>query len=99
MQASLHPVKRGVSAAGIDQRIVIAVFNQAAALQGEDAVGRPHGGETMSDDQHCAALRDILHVLLDHSLALVVERASRLVEDQDTRIGYERARDCDALTL
>ena len=40
-----------------------------------------------------------LHVLLDDPLALVVERARRLVEDQDARIGDQRARDGDALAL
>ena len=44
-------------------------------------------------------LGDPLHVLLDDPLALVVERARRLVEDQDARIGNERAGNGDALAL
>ena len=36
---------------------------------------------------------------LDDALALVVERAGRLVEDQDARIGDQRAGDGDALAL
>ena len=40
-----------------------------------------------------------LHVLLDGALAFVVERAGRLVEDQDARVGDQRARDRDALAL
>ena len=40
-----------------------------------------------------------LHVLLDDALALVVERAGRLVEDQDARIGDQRAGNGDALAL
>ena len=42
---------------------------------------------------------DVAHVALDDALALVVERAGRLVEDQDRRIGGERAGDGDALAL
>jgi hypothetical protein len=78
---------------------VVAVLDEAAALDGDDAVGAAHGREAMGDDQHGAALRDLAHVLLDDALALIVERAGRLVEDQDARIGDERARDGDALTL
>ena len=53
----------------------------------------------MGDDQDRAALGDLFHVLLDDALALVVERARRLVEDQDARIGDERAGNGDALAL
>ena len=42
---------------------------------------------------------DLRHVLLDDPLAFVVERAGRLVEDQDARIGDQRAGDGDALAL
>ena len=40
-----------------------------------------------------------LHVLLDDALALIIERAGRLVEDQDARIDDQRAGDRDALAL
>jgi hypothetical protein len=70
---------------------VVAVLDEAAALDGDDAVGAAHGREAMGDDQHGAALRDLAHVLLDDALALVVERAGRFIEDEDARIGDERA--------
>ena len=44
-------------------------------------------------------LHDLAHVGLDDALALVVERAGRLVEDQDRRVGGERPGDGDALAL
>ena len=65
----------------------------------DDAVGAPHGREPVRDDEHRAPLGDLAHVLLDDALALVIERARRLVEDQDARIGDQRARDGDALAL
>ena len=56
-------------------------------------------------ESRCAMMKTVrpsaisLHVLLDDALALVVERARRLVEDQDARIGDQRAGDRDALAL
>ena len=65
----------------------------------DDAVARPHGREAVRDDDHGAVLHDLAHVVLDDPLALIIERARRLVEDQDARIGGKRARDGDALAL
>src|SRR6185312_5912157 len=99
MEPSLQPMQRGITAAGLDQRVMGAVFDQAPTLQREDAVGGAYRGEPVRDDQHRAPLGDLLHVLLDDAFALVVECAGRLIEDQDARIGDERAGDGDALAL
>ena len=53
----------------------------------------------MGDDEHRSAARDLCHVLLNSALALVVERACRLIENEDARIGNQRAGDGDALPL
>ncbi len=42
---------------------------------------------------------DLRHVLLDDALRLVVERAGRLVEDQDARVVHQGAGNGDALAL
>src|SRR5437899_9982760 len=76
-----------------------AVLHQTAALERDDAIRRPHCGETMRDDQNRPSLGDLLHVLLNDALALVVEGARRLIKDQDTRVGNQRAGDGDALAL
>src|SRR5262249_34659694 len=99
LDAGLQAMQRGVAATGLDQRLMRAVLDQAAGIEGDDAVGGAHGGEPMRDDQHGAPLGDALHIVLDDALALIVERARRLVEDQDARIADERARDGDALPL
>src|ERR1051326_3564538 len=99
METCLQTMQRRVAAAASDQRVVGAVLDQAAALDGDDAIRRPHGGEPVGDDKHGAALGNFLHVALDDALALRVERAGRLVEDENARIGDERARDGDALAL
>ena len=99
MQPCLEPMESCISAAGLDQIVMGAVLDQAAALDGDDAIGHPQRGEPMRDDEHRSALRDLRHVLLNDALALVVERACRLVENQDARIGNQRAGDGDALPL
>src|SRR5262245_33462191 len=99
METCLQAMQRRVAAAAPDQRVVGAVLDQPAALDGDDAVGGPHGGQPMRDDEHGAALGDLAHVALDHALALRIERARRLVEAEDARVRHKRARNGDALPL
>ena len=51
MDASLQTVQRRIAAAGLDQRVMGAVLDQAAALERDDAVRRPHGREPVRDDE------------------------------------------------
>src|SRR5262249_33737116 len=99
MQASLQPVQRCIAAAGLDQDVVGSVLDQTAAFQGDDAIGRPHCREPVRDDEHGAPLGDGFHVFLNDLLALIVESARRLIEDQNTRVGDECTRDGNTLTL
>src|SRR5262252_10283356 len=93
METCLQAMQRRVAATAPDQRVVGAVLDQPAALDRDDAIGGPHGGEPMRDDEDRAPPGDLAHVALDDALALRVERAGRLVEDENPRIGDERARD------
>ena len=68
-------------------------------MHAEDTVAAAHGGQAVRDDDHRAALDDLAHVVLDDALAFVVQRAGRLVQDQDARPGRQGAGDGDALTL
>ena len=99
MNSCLQPMQRCIAAAGLDQRVMGAVLDQAAALERDDAIRRPHGREPVRDDQNRPPLGDLLHVLLNDALALIVEGARRLIEDQDARVGDERAGNGDALAL
>jgi hypothetical protein len=76
-----------------------SVLDKAPAFNGDDPIGLTHRRETMRDDQHRPARGDLPHVALDDVLALVVERAGRLVKDQDSGIGDERPGDRDPLAL
>jgi hypothetical protein len=53
----------------------------------------------MSDDEDGAVLRDALNVILDNALAFIAQRTGGFVEDQNARIGHQRPRDGNALTL
>src|SRR6516162_3936959 len=99
MNSCLQAMQRCIAAAGLDQRVMGAVFDQAATLERDDAIRRPHGRKPVRDDENRPPLGDLLHVLLNDTLALIVEGARRLIEDQNARIGDERAGNRDALAL
>src|SRR5258708_33084620 len=79
--------------------VVRPVLCDAATLDGDDSIGAAHCRQAVSDHEHGTALAYLPHVVLDDPLALIIERAGRLVEDQDAGVGGEGARHCDALTL
>src|SRR5262245_34604827 len=93
MDSGLQAMEGGIAAAGVDQIVMAAVFDDAAGLDGDDPVGAPHRREPVGDDEDRAALGDLLHVLLDHPLALIIKRACCLVKDQDPGIGDESTPD------
>ena len=43
MNTCLQAMQRCVAAAGLDQRVMGAVFNQTAAIERDDAIRRAHG--------------------------------------------------------
>ena len=73
--------------------------DDAPALHHGDPVGVAHRREPMRDDQHGAPRHQPLERELHHALALGIERARRLVEQQDRAIGEDRARDRQPLPL
>src|SRR4051795_4832308 len=87
MESGLHLVQRGVAPGPLDELVVRAVLDQPSAFDGDDAVGMAYRREPVRDDQHRPAGGNLAHVALDDVLALVVQRAGGLVEDQDAGIG------------
>ena len=59
-----------------------------------DAMGRPHRTQPMRDNKHRTPLADLCHVLLNHRFGFVVQRAGRLIEDQNTGIRDQGASNC-----
>jgi len=99
MHATLQTMERRVAPPGPCQVVVRAVLHQAAALDGDDAISPANWRKTVRDIEDGPVLSDLAHVLLNDALALVIERAGRLIEDQDAWIGDERPRDRDPLAL
>src|SRR5688572_28683690 len=71
----------------------------AATVEHDDTVGGAHGRETMRDHERRTPARQTLQRLRDLPLALGVERACRLVEQQDRAIRKQRPRDRQPLPL
>src|SRR5262249_50292230 len=73
IKSRLQPMQGCIAAAGLDQRVVGTVLDQAAAFEGDDAIHPPHRRQSMRDDQHRPPFGDLLQVVLNNALALVVE--------------------------
>jgi hypothetical protein len=70
-----------------------------AVLEHDDGVGQRDRREPMGDHERRAPGHDLAQRRLDLLLGRRVDRRRRVVEDEDARIGQERARDGDALAL
>src|SRR5207248_3182017 len=68
-------------------------------LEHDDRAGVANRREAVRDDERRAAVQEAAEGVLDLALGADVDRARRLVEDQDARVGEQRARERDELTL
>ena len=68
-------------------------------LEHDDHVGGEHGADALGDEEDGAVAHQLADRVLDARLGGDVERARRVVEDQDPRPADERARDREALAL
>ena len=78
---------------------VIALLDDAALVHHDQPVHRRDGRQAVRDRHHGLALHQPVQAFLDRGLDLAVERAGRLVEQQDRRVLQHHARDRDALAL
>src|ERR1700730_13955465 len=99
MDSSLQIVEFRITTVAADQLIMCSVLDDATALDGDDAVRVAHGRQTVSYEEHGPAAGDLLHVLLGHPLAFIIEGPRRLVKNQNSRIGDESAGDGNTLAL
>src|SRR6185503_4157861 len=88
-----------VQAALAHQLGVGALRDDRAALEHDDAVGVLHGREAVRDDERGASGFERFQRFLHQPLGSGVERAGRLVEEQDRPVGEQCARDRQALPL
>src|ERR1700675_4232029 len=82
-----------------EQLIVGALLDDAAVLEHDDRARVADRREAVGDDERGAAVQEAPQRMLDLPFGSDVDRGRRLVEDQDPRVGEERAREGDKLTL
>src|ERR1700761_3397077 len=99
LDARLQVVQLGIATVAADQLIMTAVLDDAAAFNGDDTIGVAYRGQPVGNDEDRAAGGDFFHVLLDGALAFVIERAGRLIEDQNAGVRHQGAGDRNALAL
>ena len=75
------------------------VLDDPAAIEHQDPVHRPHGRKPVRDHDCRPPLDQPLHRHLDRRLALGIQAARRLVQNQDRRRCQESPRDRHALPL
>src|SRR5215472_15063438 len=98
-RAALVRPQPSVDAAFGKQTRVVAHFDDAAMLHHDQAVHRSDRRQPVRDRDHGLAFHQSVQTRLDRGLDLAVERARRLVEQQDRRILEHDASDRDALPL
>ena len=76
-----------------------ALLDEAAAVEDEDAVGVADRREAVCDDERRAARGQRPQGMQQQRLGAGVDRARRLVEDQDRRVGDVRTDEADDLAL
>ena len=74
-------------------------LDDAAAVHHHQPVEDGDGRQAVGDGDHRAPFHQGVERLLDRRLDLGVERAGRLVEDQDRRVLEDQPGDRDALAL
>ena len=82
-----------------NQLFVAAAFDDAAVVEDHDDIGILDGGQAVRDDEARAPLEQMLQAGLQRLLGARVDVACRLVQDQDTRVGEQHAREGDELAL
>lgn len=76
-----------------------ADVGKAPVLEDGDAVGEVEGGAAVGDEEGGPALHDVLQGLVDLVLDAGVHGGGGVVEDEQPRVGEDRAGEGDALAL
>src|SRR5262249_29403148 len=90
-----HPVREAVG----DEIVVRPAAHDLALVEHDDLVAITQRRKAMRDDDRGLAPDDLRHVVLHDHLAFRIERARRLVQQQDGGPSHQRASDREALAL
>lgn len=88
-----------IPAAQTDKVVMAAALDNAAVFKHHDGIGIADGGEPVSDDKDGAPLHQLIHALFDERFGTGINRACRLIEHDDGRIGDGGTRYGEQLTL
>src|SRR5439155_773757 len=95
----LAMIEVGVELAAFEEFGVSSAFRNLSVLEHDDAVGPAHGRKPVRDEEGRAALGQSVQGLQQSVFGFDVERAGRLVEDQNGRVLQQGARNRNALAL
>ena len=88
-----------IDIAALEELVVAADVVNPAPVEHEDSIRGYQHRQTVRDDDEGAGFGDAQQIGVDDGLAFGVERAGRLVEDQDTRIAEQGSRNRETLAL
>src|SRR5208337_2325625 len=88
-----------VDLATFEQLLVPPDRRDLAPFEHEDRVRIDQRGQSVRNDDHRPPVGDPADVFVDDRLAVRIERARRLVENQDFRVENERPRNRESLPL
>lgn len=89
----------GVLAVLLQELFVTPLLHDLSLFDDDNTVGPSHCTEAVDDDEDGVPLRDSGHVVLDDAFRFVVQRTGGFVEDENARVGDQRAGDGDTLAL
>ena len=78
---------------------MLALFCHAPRIKYQNPVRLPHGAEPVSDNQHGPLTEMFVERSVDLRFGRGIQSGSRLVENDDTRIGQDHSRNREALAL
>ena len=97
--ARLRLVELEIVTFSLHQLVVVAHFHDAATVHHHQPVGLAQGAQAVGDGDRGPSLDQVIQRFLDFLFSLSIDRRCGFVEDQDTRIDEQRARDRNALAL
>ena len=91
--------KLAVRTVDIHKPLRLAVLDDPAASEDENAIEIAQGRQAMRDGDHRSPFHEAGQRVADRFFGVAVERGRRFVEQKDRRILQKRPRDGDPLTL
>src|SRR4030095_2895461 len=92
-------VKLFVTPTGGEQRLVVAALDDLSIFQDQDLIRAANGREAVCNDKGRTPFTQRAQTLLNQGFAFAVQARGRLIQDQNLRVGQQRAGNSHALSL